>query len=207
LSSEHDDAVSLNISSESASESEFELSLDPGTASRKKGPAPRKTKHDKDIFETDFEVPSLEEESGSEAVALDTGDASVGSSDFDIALSGTVDADGSDSEAVPLDESEEDDGTGRRGKAAPALEGEEPGFGDLEEGEAAAAEEEEEEVVVGAAAAVAAPWGAMPVMVLVPCVIVMFLVGLMGLELVQGISGFKQPGPLSKAISSILMPK
>src|SRR5262249_18300452 len=39
-----------------------------------------------DIFETDFDVPALEEESGSEAVALDDADTNLDSSDFDLAL-------------------------------------------------------------------------------------------------------------------------
>src|SRR5262249_58444476 len=39
-----------------------------------------------DIFETDFEVPALDDESGSEAVALDEGDTDLESSDFDLAL-------------------------------------------------------------------------------------------------------------------------
>jgi hypothetical protein len=43
---------------------------------------------DKDIFETDFEVPALEEEPGSEAMALDDADTSLDSSDFELALEG-----------------------------------------------------------------------------------------------------------------------
>jgi tetratricopeptide (TPR) repeat protein len=63
---------------------------------------------DKDIFETDFEVPALEEESGSQVAALDT---DLDSSDFDLALgdSDVTPGDDSGSEVVGLDEEVPDD--------------------------------------------------------------------------------------------------
>src|SRR5205807_2558621 len=62
------------------SDSEFELTLDDSGAS-----SPLSDSADRDIFETDFEVPSLEVESGSEAVALDE-ETDLENSDFDLAL-------------------------------------------------------------------------------------------------------------------------
>src|SRR5262245_39040739 len=81
LSSDSEFELSLEpISEKSDSDSEFELTLDDsgGSSPLEEG--------ERDIFETDFEVPALEEESGSEAVALDE-DTDLESSDFDLALS------------------------------------------------------------------------------------------------------------------------
>src|SRR5262249_51173968 len=91
----------------------------------------------------------------------------------------------------------------RKSKLGDEEEEEEPDFSGLDEsGEAVAGdeeepavseEEEEEEVRAGPKQYVAAPpaeWGAMPAIVLLPCVIILFVVGLMGYELVQGMYGF-----------------
>ena len=86
--------------------SEFELTLDdPGDNS------PLDESGDRDVFDTDFDVPPLEEESGSEAVALDD-DADLESSDFDLALGDedTVAEDESGSQVVALEDEEADEG-------------------------------------------------------------------------------------------------
>ena len=71
----------------------------------------RRQAEQKDIFETDFDVPSLEE-SGSQAVALDESDTDLESSDFDLALEeGEPDGesmDDSGSQVVVLGEEDED---------------------------------------------------------------------------------------------------
>src|SRR5262249_52364130 len=88
------------------SDSEFELTLDDSGGS----PPLEDSSGERDIFETDFEVPALEEESGSEAVALDE-DATDLESDFDLAL-GEEDApaeDESGSQVVALEDEEEAD--------------------------------------------------------------------------------------------------
>jgi excisionase family DNA binding protein len=185
------------------SDSEFELTLD---ESGDLAPMEDSGAREKDIFETDFEVPALDEESGSEAVALEDSD-SVEDSDFDLALSdedvGAEEESGS--QVVALEDEE-------TGENAPTVARPRPRAG------AAVAEQEleddlgEEGEVVGAPAAAAAPpaeWGALPALVLLPCVIVLFLVTLMSFELIQGMWGYHRsarvPGlivnPLAKMIA------
>jgi len=170
------------------SDSEFELTLDD---SGEKAAVPDATSafeaEQKDIFETDFELPALEDESGSEAVALDS-DTDVESSDFDLAIDeGDAAAEeASESEVVAIDE---DQPPARRRRAVAE---------DLDELEAAEdvdLEAEEDEVRPARAAEPAAPatWGALPAVVLLPCVFVMFLVGLMGFELLHSMWGYHQP--------------
>jgi excisionase family DNA binding protein len=204
---------------DSDSDSEFELTLDesgnlPAVEEESGG------EDEKDIFETDFEVPALDDESGSQAVALDESDTDLESSDFDLALD---DEDASSdeesgSQVVALEEdSDVDEGAEtiarpRRQRGAPLLEEQEAedlleedmDFGDI--GTGAEAEEEEEEAApraaVGAAVAPAKPaeWGALPTLVMLPCVIVMFLVGLMGYELIHTMWGYHQPTPVSSTL-------
>jgi tetratricopeptide (TPR) repeat protein len=155
-------------------DSEFELTLDDrGGSSLLEADAspPRKADSDeKIIFETDFEVPALEEKSGSEAVALDEANTSLDSSDFDLALDEKDAAaeDESGSQVVALDEEAADETAATqqaparkpKGKAkkAPAVAAEEeeeveaeeePGFDMGLEGEEELAAEEE---IVGEAA-------------------------------------------------------
>jgi len=235
-STEHP-AVKPAATSEEDSDSEFELTLDdsgglvplegdkPAAAEEKSG--------ESDIFETDFEVPALDEESGSEAVALDEGDTDLESSDFDLALEeGDAAADEeSGSQVVALeDEAEVDEAAETvqrpqkkkaKKKPVPAVaddespleEGEEPleELADVDDEEAVADEEDEEAPSRGAAVAVAtapAPWGPLPAVVMLPCVIVMLLAGLMGYELIHSMVGYQQPGkvsgPLSEALAKML---
>ena len=49
-----------------------------------------------------------------------------------------------------------------------------------------------------------APWGPVPVIFMLPCVIVMVLVGIMGWELVQTTSGFKASGMLTRSIADMM---
>jgi hypothetical protein len=203
--------------SDVASDSEFELTLDDSG-----GLAPlesdvnsptEKTSAEKDIFETDFEVPALEDDSGSEAVALDET-----SSDFDLALEPddiSIDED-SGSQVVPVDESAVDEAAAtvarpsKSGRGRAALVGEEDDLGGLfedvgpevsEELEPGVAAEEEGPYREVAVEAPPAPWGVLPVAVLLPCVIVMFIVGMMGLELVQNTNGYHPPGFFTKVIA------
>src|SRR5213076_2813921 len=86
----------------------------------------------------------------------------------------------------------------------------EPDFGELGEEVEGDVEVEPDEDRVPATVAgepklvPAAPWGAMPVVFMLPCVLVMFVVALLGVELVQSMSGYKSPGVLTRAIGDLL---
>jgi hypothetical protein len=92
----------------------------------------------------------------------------------------------------------------RRGKRRAPVgveEGEVDELLEADEREEAAAEvgEGEEETVSPrlAAAAPAAPWGALPAVFLLPCVVVLLIAGLMGYELIHGMWGYQQPSKVS----------
>lgn len=185
------------------SSSEFELTLDDSgegvAASRQaKAGAPA----EKDIFETDFEVPALEGESGSDVAALETSDTELESSDFDLALddSDLAVEDESGSQVVALDEESADE-------AAETIAGE---IGEELEVQVEG-EEEEEGVGTGPVREVVrekiiepAPWGALPTVFMLPCVIVMVVVGIMGFELIQSTAGFKSAGFFTKALGELV---
>ncbi len=194
--------------SESGSDSEFELTLDEegGLSPVEEESSDLAVEEDEgNLFEeTDFDVPALDDESGSEAVALDD----ESSSDFDLAVDDSVEleASASGSQVVTVDEGEESgeaDETqarsARRGRAAAEEEGEEGLDLDLEGSDEAEMPEEEVEEEEGAvrprgpvqyAEAPPAEWGVMPALVMLPCVIVLFFVGLIGFELAQGMWGY-----------------
>lgn len=228
-SSSEQDALT---SEESPSDSEFELTLDDsgsGSGSMAEdsgagGDAETEGEGDKDIFETDFEVPGLEDESGSQVAALDTEDGGdLESSDFDIQIE-----DESGSQVVALDEEEETDDAEAtvaasskqkkkvKGKtkvvASDEEEMEDLGFGGLDEGDAeeSPAEEGEDETVTAPSGPPQikyvrpAPWGVFPVVFMLPCVVVMVLVGLLGFELVQSGNGYRPPGVLTKALADLM---
>lgn len=200
-------------SGKSDSDSEFELSLDEGDAAPASGESSdsefeltldddgglvptedkgEKAGEEKDIFETDFEVPALDEESGSEAMALEESDTDLESSDFDIAL-GEDDAasdEVSGSQVVALEDEEADDVEAtvqRTRRPAAAAAGDDEvveDFDDLDlEGERAVVEEGEgeERVIVEKAA----PWGALPAIVLIPTVIILLLGTFMSWEMMH----------------------
>ena len=192
------------------SSSEFELTLE-DSAGESGGLTPLEESKEKDIFETDFEVPALED-SGSDAVKLD--DTDLESSDFDLAL-GEEDVaaeDESGSQVVALDD-EEDVDEGAATVARPASLVSKLGKGKKtidtseseDEGELVAAQEAEEEEVaaaprtVAAAAAAPADWGTLTPIVLLLSVVVFLVVGMMSFELVRGMWGYRQmtsPGNL-----------
>jgi len=114
---------------QSDSDSEFELTLDetsdlesasdPETANFT--PAEQKN----DIFETDFEIPALDDDSASEAVAIDEADTDLESSDFDLAIDEGDTGGGDDesaSQVVVLDDETDEAPAAKPGKkkAAPA---------------------------------------------------------------------------------------
>lgn len=220
-SSEFD--LSLDASDEgqvSSDSSEFELTLDDSGDMRiEEDEAPQVKKKgggedEQDIFDTDFEVPALDE-SDDATVA----DSELESSDFDIALddSDLAAEEESGSQVVALDE-EGEAATVADDDAAVVddveVEEESSDFADLDqdvEVEEEDVEVEEEtatktrvktKVVVEEKLIPPAEWGALPVVFMLPCVIIMFLVGILGFEAVQASAGIRPPGPLTRAVAS-----
>jgi hypothetical protein len=194
------------------SDSEFELTLD-----EEGSLAPVEEDADeKDIFETDFEVPALDDESGSEAVVLeeDSDTDLEENSDFELALNeGDVEADeDSGSQVVALEDEEDADDAAATIARPRKLKPRRPAItADDDEGlelevdlDAEDEEAELEEEPVGALAAPAPPpeWGAMPGVVMIFSVLFLFVVGLMGFELVQGMLSYQKTGKFSGLVTN-----
>ncbi len=197
--------LSLDSSGEMAADSsEFELSLDDAEAQKPqaKKPAGKKKKpssaggEEGDIFETDFEVPSLEEDDSSVTAGIDT---DLESSDFDLALDDSEIAadEESGSQVVALDEDEASEVV-----ADDEIQEVESEFGNIdgEEEEAAAEEDDAIRPLASAQPMEPAPWGVLPVLFMLPSLIVMLLVGLLGLEMVNSSVGSRPPGTLTRAL-------
>ncbi|HEX3315980.1 MAG TPA: hypothetical protein VHR72_13870 [Gemmataceae bacterium] len=186
--------LSLDDGSPAAAEegsSEFELTLDDGGAAAKED-----SSGERDIFETDFELPSLEE--GAEEATID-----AGSSDFELALddSDIATEDESGSQVIALDEGEyADDGeqtvTGDYGDVEEELD---------EEG-APVREKVVVEEVIRDRWIRPAPWGILPTIFMLPCTVVMILIGIMTFEMVASGSGYHSSGVLTKAIAAQILP-
>ncbi len=206
------------VGSADDSESEFELTLDdsgnleqvddaaPQVKSKKKAPV---SSDEQDIFDTDFEVPALEEsEDGTVA------DSELESSDFDLELDDSElgQEEESGSQVVVLDE--DDAETIADDDAAVVddadVEEESSDFSALDEDVEADDEDARPsgkvrtETVIKEKLIPAAPWGVMPVIFMLPCVVIMFLVGILGFELVQTSAGLRPPGPMTLAIADML---
>jgi hypothetical protein len=208
----------------SDSDSEFELTLDDsGEGSSLEAAALESDAGKNDIFETDFEIPPMESESGSEAVAVES-DTDLEQSDFDLAVEGDSGSDETGSQVVLLEEEEAPKPA--RGKKRPAAAADvelDSGEADVaveDESDAATAlkgakgrrrpaeEEEEEEEAAPVAAAAPAPWGPIPAIFLFLAFIFTTLGGLMGYELVQTMWGYQQPrkpaAPLVRGVANTL---
>lgn len=179
----------------------------PQVKSKKKGPS----SPEQDIFDTDFEVPALDD-SDDATVA----DSELESSDFDLALddSELANEEESGSQVVALDE--EDAETIADQDAAVVddvdVEEESSDFSDLDEDVQVEEDADEEAELAGRGETViqeklvpAAPWGVMPVIFMLPCVIIMFLVGILGFEMVQTTTGLRPPGPLTQFIAKDIL--
>jgi excisionase family DNA binding protein len=207
LDTEGEAASSPVSDEEEATDSEFELSLDESEGDS----------GDKDIFEpTNFDVPALDEESGSEVMPLEE------DSDFELTSSSDEQEsldEASGSEVVALEGDEEADSAAatlqrpKKGAKAPTrakglkAAAEEPAeeFDDSElvdedpatpvSRRGSTVEEDEEPAPAAASSAAAAPvpWGPVPAILLFPTVVVMFVVLLMGFELTQGMWGYHKP--------------
>lgn len=151
------------------SDSEFELTLD---ESSDDNATAFESGEQKDIFETDFELPAIDDSSSEDKPSADS---SLDDSDFDLAADDGA-AEDSASEVVAIEEDET------------AEEDLEPLEDDADERISAAP----------AAAMVAAPaaWGPLPIIALIPSTLVMFLVVLMGYELLRSMWGHQTRTPV-----------
>jgi excisionase family DNA binding protein len=206
-------SVKVEDAPDSDSDSEFELTLDEagGIAPVEESDSDSgEPEVNKDIFETDFEVPALDEGSDSEAVALEESDSSS-SSDFELDLTEEPPSDGeTGSQVVALDDGgEADEGAEtvakpRRKAAAVAaalsdLEDEDTALDEDIEGDLEEEPETEAETVY--VPAPAAEWGVLPAIFLIPTVIVLFITCLMTFELVQGIWSFHRGGAITGPVT------
>jgi len=179
------------------SDSEFELSLDDSSGDMEPLVEDDGEVAAGDIFETDFELPSVSgDESGSEVVALDS-DTDLEDSDFEVALdesaSQVVLVDDEDADAVEVDEDA-------------ALLVDEDGFSIADEDEDSISgalkgvHRAEGDVEVRTVAAPPARWGVLPVLFLFPCFVAVILGGLMSFEMVRGMWGYQQPVKTSDSL-------
>lgn len=198
-----------NLVASDDSDSEFELSLDDssgitdslaGALESNEGEA-----SSGDIFETDFELPAVSDDSGSEVVSVD--ESEVGSFDVDATDLDAVAEEDSGSEVVMV---EDDDAVVVEDDDAVVVEDDADVFGDsdLEEGASASkalrgvrrGADDEDEMPVRTVAATPPPWGPLPAAVLMPCLILVFLGGLMSFEALRGMWGYHQPAPPSNML-------
>ncbi|OWK44325.1 helix-turn-helix domain-containing protein [Fimbriiglobus ruber] len=183
------------LASDSDSDSEFELSLDESSESLDvlAESAPASDEANKgDIFETDFELPVVGEESGSEVVAVDSADTDLENTGFEVDVNDLdVPAEDESASQVMLLDDE-----------APVVHDEDAlGGVMLEDGASASSalrgvrggEDVEPETVVRTVIAAPAKWGPLPALVLFPTLIVMFLGALMSFEALRGMWGYHQP--------------
>jgi len=188
----------------SDSDSEFELTLDDsGEGSSLEAAAMEGEESKGDIFETDFEIPPMTDESGSEAVAIDSDtdlEPEVALDDSDV-----VAEEETGSQVVLLEDEEEGAPKAKSGRKIkkPAVEEGDVDLADVEEEESGSASSalrgvkrrlaDEEEVEIAASGRAAPlPWGPWPAIFLFPAFIIVLLGGLMGVELVGTMMGYQQ---------------
>jgi hypothetical protein len=185
------DAEGADAASGADSDSEFELTLDDSGGLSVEQDA---------SGSSDFDVASLNEESDSEAVALDEGETDLESSEFDLSLEGEE----SGSQVVPLEDEEEiDEGAATvQRKASGAAAAEEDLGEELDEDldEAPGAEEEVGTAAAPVAAAPPADWGVAIPLVSLLTTIFLFIVTLMSFELIQGMWGYHTGNKVSNMI-------
>ncbi len=214
------------------SDSEFELTLDDSSGTLEQAALEEDVLGDSedkgDIFETDFEIPAMPDESASEAVALES-DTDLEKDDFEITMddSDVVPDEESGSEVVLLDD-EENDAKPPKGKRKPPKGKKQPqpteDDVDVDLADDSAADEDESPVakaLKGAKAtprgaseqddadfAATKPWGIVPLLFLAPALLLTLGGALMGFELLQTMWGYQQPrkpsAPLVRALATQL---
>ena len=202
---------------DSDSDSEFELTLDDSNASLEQAALESDVLNegeDKgDIFETDFEIPQMPDESGSEAVALES-DTDLEKSDFEMDDS-AVSEEESGSEVVLLEDEDESKPKVKKGKKKVAEDEVDVDLADddnasvskvLKGAKGKKRDEDDEEAVPAGAGAPTKPWGVVPALFLAPALLISLLGALMGYELLQTMWGYQQPrkptAPIVRAIAT-----
>jgi hypothetical protein len=123
-----DSSEEFELTLDSEGSSEFELSLDGDT-----GATSDNGESQGDIFETDFEIPALDAESGSEVVALEESDTDLENSDFDLEMASDSDAPDIDLDVVEEEAPRPKSRLGKTGRAAVASSGDSFDDVDLDE--------------------------------------------------------------------------
>ena len=211
------------------SDSEFELTLDDSSDSGIVAPGDSDEIEKRDIFETDFVIPPMDE-SASEAVALEP-EPDIETADSDVVE--VSDSDASDetsgSEVVLVDDEEEEARPkarkkGATKKAEPTEEGDvdlaDVDLADEDEESVSKAlkgakgrkgdeeDEDEEALAVPAGAYRPMPWGVLPALFLFPTLAFTLIGALMGFEILQTMMGYQQPrkpaAPLVRALATNL---
>ena len=206
----------------SDSDSEFELTLDDsGEGSSLEAAAMDSEESKGDIFETDFEIPPMTDESGSEAIALESDTDLENQGDLEVALdedSDIVAEEETGSEVVELEEEGEDGPKAKpkKGRKAVALADVDLADEDEDAGDSASAalkgvkhrRSDDDDDVETSTYAAPRPWGPLPALILFPALLIMTLGGLMGFELVRTMTGYQQPrkpaAPLVRGIAKTL---
>ncbi|MBA4066126.1 MAG: hypothetical protein C0501_20890 [Isosphaera sp.] len=203
------------------SDSEFELTLDDAGGSSLEEAALDAAGAKGDIFETDFEIPPMEDSGTGSSVALSS------DPDLDVVVD---DAPADSGDEVVLEEDEAPAPAARKkGKAKKpvAVEDEDEAdvdLADVEEDESGSAasvlkgakgrrrgdddeDEDEAEVAAAAGAYRPVPWGPIPALFLLPALLFALVGGLMGYEMLQTMSGYQQPqkptAPLVREIAKL----
>ncbi|MEZ6142336.1 MAG: hypothetical protein R3B84_17390 [Zavarzinella sp.] len=214
------------------SDSEFELTIEePSDLSLELSIEADGGDEGKDIFEaTDFEIPSLEDDSASEVISLDD-DTDLESSEFDLELDIDGDDDASASEVVAIDDDDLVQAKSKQGKGK-AKSKKKPADDDdddvidlddleLDDGPsasmalkglkpAAIAGDDDDDEYEGEVITVAKPaeWGLFPTLMMLPTMIVLVLVGLMAYELIHYVWGYQQPNkpttPIINAVADMM---
>jgi hypothetical protein len=174
------------------SDSEFELTLDDSSSSMESlaNQLEAEDENKGDIFETDFELPSIDE-SGSEVVAMDGEDAD--NAGFEVDVQDVEVEDDSASQVVLVDDDvepliEDEDGVAQVRSARGGADDDGDWKGVHHDDDHHTGPARVETVIQ-----TPTKWGILPALVLFPCLIFLFLGSLMSYEAVRGMWGYHQP--------------
>jgi hypothetical protein len=196
------------------SDSEFELALDDnsGVTDNLAAELREDAENKGDIFETDFDMPAVDDsESGSEVVAVDSSDLSE-NSDFDLALDESdvqVEEDDSASQVVLIDD-DEDAAPARGGKGRAMAGGGAAVLLDDSDVDSPIVSRrlDDDDGPVRVIQAAGPKWGALPAVMGFATLPFVFLGTIMSFELLKGMTGYNAPGgasgPVVKGVAGLL---